>query len=310
MTNETPPAQMRDLIVERLTGATGDPERVMDAARACGDRAIPALAASLAQMLPAPVEIEVAEVLLGRFGDAIPAPGSHGAMVIVPAETSPDALLIAAEPEAIALVVCALFGGDAEEAVAPIRRPLSSIEQQVTKNLFEEIAGAFNGGGTRTMGLKRPLPKPLFGAELARAVVRDGPAVNIRFRLSFGISSGHISVMMPQRVLMSLRGEASATVRPVAPAQWRARFSEEIMRSTVTLRATIPLSAMTLGEIAQLKPGHIIEMPENAQSQTRLSARDRMLFNCEFGKLGQNYTVRVIQPFNAEQDLVDSLMAK
>ncbi|RVC06359.1 flagellar motor switch protein FliM, partial [Mesorhizobium sp. M7A.F.Ca.CA.002.15.2.1] len=31
-------------------------------------------------------------------------------------------------------------------------------------------------------------------------------------------------------------------------------------------------------------------------------------FVCEFGKLGQNYTVRIRQPYDAGQDFIDGLM--
>jgi flagellar motor switch protein FliM len=65
---------------------------------------------------------------------------------------------------------------------------------------------------------------------------------------------------------------------------------------------------MTLGEIAMLQEGQIIELEENAQSQARLSARNMTLFVCEFGKLGQNYTVRIRHPFDAGQDLMDTLL--
>jgi flagellar motor switch protein FliM len=39
-----------------------------------------------------------------------------------------------------------------------------------------------------------------------------------------------------------------------------------------------------------------------------LSARKKTLFVCEFGKLGQNYTVRVKHPFDAAQEFIDGLL--
>ena len=80
------------------------------------------------------------------------------------------------------------------------------------------------------------------------------------------------------------------------------------MRSTVDLQATMPLARMTLGELAALHEGQVIELDEDAQSQARLSARQKTLFVCEFGKLGQNYTVRIRHPFDAGQELIDGLM--
>ncbi len=71
----------------------------------------------------------------------------------------------------------------------------------------------------------------------------------------------------------------------------------------------MPLSRMTLGQLAQLRPGQVIEIEQSAQANAQLSARDRTLFVCEFGKLGQNYTVRIRHPYDAGQDFMDSLSA-
>jgi flagellar motor switch protein FliM len=90
---------------------------------------------------------------------------------------------------------------------------------------------------------------------------------------------------------------------------WRSRFNEEVMRSKVELKATVPLMKVPLGELAQLQVGQVLELDENARSETRLSARGRTVFVCEFGKLGQHYTVRVRQPFDARQEVLDGLLA-
>lgn len=114
---------------------------------------------------------------------------------------------------------------------------------------------------------------------------------------------------MPQRVLLKHRGDTGVAERAAAPAtEWRERFSEEVMRSSVTLEATMPLARLTLGDLAGFAEGQTIELEENAQGQARLSARGKTLFVCEFGKLGQNYTVRIRHPFDAGQDFIDGLL--
>jgi len=49
-------------------------------------------------------------------------------------------------------------------------------------------------------------------------------------------------------------------------------------------------------------------LAEDCDLGARLSARGQTLFVCEFGKLGQNYTVRIKHPFDAGQDFIDGLM--
>lgn len=140
---------------------------------------------------------------------------------------------------------------------------------------------------------------------------RDGPAAILEFRIHSPLASGVISVLMPQRVLLTHRGDAMAeNDSPLVASKWRARFSEEVMRSNVNLEATVPMSKFTLGEIAKWQVGQVIEMPDNAQAQTQLSARRKTIFVCEFGKLGNHFTVRVGQPFDAGKDFLDRLVNK
>ena len=302
------PAETRALILERLLGDTGEPDQVTAAARAVAERALPAMMQGLQEKLAVAVTMEIANVELVRFADARPADANH-AMTIAASASSPDALALSIDTEAIAVVVSALFGGDPAEPVAPIERALSPLELDVATQVFEQVAQAVNGSGERGFELRLPVPLAFTGTEMARHMMRDGPAVRVTFSIATAASRGAIRLTMPQRVLLKHRGGSGMQGRePAQAADWRARFSEEVMRSTVTLEATMPLSRLTLGQITGFAPGQVVELDENAQVNALLTARDRTLFVCEFGKLGQNYTVRIRHPFDAGQDFIDGLM--
>ena len=300
------------VLVERLVGERGEPDRVTAAARACAERALPAITAGINGQLSAPLGIEIASVDILRFAEARPAAGSRDAMVVAASASSPDALVMTLDAQAIAIIINCFFGGDPEMPTSPIDRDLSPIEREVATTLFSQFAEAFNGSGPRAFNFKFPLPAPLYGEEMEKHALRDGPAARIVFHLGDKNAPGVFAVTMPQRVLLKHRGDAVAADagNPQAESGWKARFGEEIMRSSVALEATIPLNSMTLGEVAMLAPGMVIEMPENAQAATRLSARDQTVFVCEFGKLGHNYTVRVRHPYDAGQEFMDGLLAR
>ena len=61
--------------------------------------------------------------------------------------------------------------------------------------------------------------------------------------------------------------------------------------------------------LAREVASELIEFDAEAQSQAKLSTRQKTLFVCEFGRLGQNYTVRVRHPFEAGQDVMEGLVA-
>ncbi|MEI9402744.1 FliM/FliN family flagellar motor switch protein [Mesorhizobium argentiipisi] len=309
MTSPASPSETRALIIERLVGDSGEAAQVIGVGRGMAERALPLLQKALAAELGAPVTVDLQVVEVARVPEARSRAGDAFALTIVSSPASADAMTLVMDAHAVAVMVSALFGGDPDQPVAPIERDLSQIEADVATIVFQEVAAALNGSGKRSLELRLPVPKATSGGEARRRVLRDGAAVRIVFGVSTPTDTGTITVMIPQRVLLSTRGATARTEEGEASEfDWRARFSEEVMRSTVRLEATMPLARLTLGDLAAFEPGQVIELEENAQLNARLSARDKTLFVCEFGKLGQNYTVRISHPHDAGQDFIDGLM--
>jgi len=308
MASPANPADTRAYILERLVGDIGEPDHVIEAARALAERTIPAILEGFAACLAAPVGVELRSVDLARFADAKPDDATAHAMTIAASASSPDALILLLDPGAVAVAVSTLFGGDPDQAVAPIERELSPTEIEIATMLFAEFAKAINGSGTRAFDIRFPLAPAITGVDLRKQIVRDGPAVRIVFAVFTPAGSGKFTVLMPQRVLLKHRGGTGLAGEAAPNADWRAKFNEEVMRSNIVLEATMPLSRLTLGEIAGFEEGQIIELDAGAQALTRLSARNKTLYVCEFGKLGQNYTVRIRHPFDAGQEFMDGLV--
>ncbi|MGE0500346.1 MAG: FliM/FliN family flagellar motor switch protein [Rhizobiaceae bacterium] len=307
MTSPGTPADTRAYIVERLVGDTGEPEHVVASGRALAERTVSGMATGFGDAFGVSPTIELATVELARFAAARPDPADGHAMSVVASASSPDAMLLLLDPPAIALLVSLLFGGDPDLPVAPIDRPLSPTEMEVATSALSVVAEVFNGTGPRAFDVKLPLAPVMTGIDLARHVLRDGPAVRMDFTLSTKASKGRLAVHMPQRVLLKHRGEGGRADAQQAD-EWRARFNEEVMRSAVAIEATMPLARLTLGRISEFREGDLIELDADAASRARLSARGQTLFVCEFGRLGQNYTVRVSHPFDAGQEFIDELM--
>jgi len=298
----------RSPVIERLIGDSAEASLVIGCGRSVAERALPALQERLAEEIGAPVTVELGAVEVDRTAAARSRACEVFALAVVSSSLSPDALTLVMDGPAVAVAVCAMFGGDPAATSVSIERDLSPIETDVATLVFEAVAEALNGSGQRSLDLRLPVPRALSGAEARRCPLRDGAAVRIDFAVSTKAAAGTVSVMVPQRILIALRGSTAAGVEPLTTADWRARFSEEVMRSTVRLEATMPLARLTLGELAGLKAGQVVEIEPAAQVRARLSAKDKTLFICEFGKLGQNYTVRIDHAFNAGQDFMDGLL--
>ena len=308
MTSPGSPAEVRSLIIERLIGDSGEAAQVIGTGRAMAERAAPLLQKSLTSEIGVPVTVDLRAVEVSRVSEARSRAGDTFAMTIVASSTSSDAMTLVIDAPAIAIMVCTLFGGDPDLPVSPIERDLSQIEVDVSTMVFQQVAQALNGSGRRSLDLRLPVPRAMSGTEAKRHVLRDGAAVRIVLGISTPAETGTVTVTMPQRIVLASRDGAAAASEGDLSASWRARFSEEVMRSTVALEATMPLARLTLGDLADLEIGQVIEFEETAQSRARLSARGQTLFVCEFGKLAQNYTVRIRHPYDAGQDFIDGLM--
>jgi flagellar motor switch protein FliM len=226
-------------------------------------------------------------------------------MTTVASTISSDAMTMVMDAAAVSVLVCTLFGGDPEQPVATIDRDFSPVEIDVATLVFQELATVLNGTGRRSLELKLPVPRAVTGLEASRRVLRDRPAVRIVFALSTPAERGTVVITIPQRVLLSRN---PAEVDAEDNSRWQAHFSEEVKRSTISLEATMPLARLTLGQLAGWRVGDVIELGDMAQTQARLATRDRTLFVCEFGKLGNNYTVRIKRPHDEAQDFMDGLV--
>lgn len=300
------PAALRNLLVERLVGETAEPDRVAASAKALGERALPPMAKALAELVPSLLQIELESVELGRISQVFLNESNNEPLTVASSANSPDALAMSMDAAAVSLFTALFFGAGSDTPVVVLDRALSAMELDISGMVFQCIAQSLNGSGTRALNVRFPLSRPIAGEDRRKQVHRDGPAARLIYRIFNEGGSGRLCVTMPQRIVLSPRGAENA--QQPGSGEWQARFGGEIMRSKVAVEASIPMGTLTLGEVASLFEGQVLEMPVEAPGETRLSSKDKTLFICEFGRLGGHYTVRVKQPFDPEADLMKNLL--
>lgn len=85
---------------------------------------------------------------------------------------------------------------------------------------------------------------------------------------------------------------------------------EQVKRSQVTLEARIKLETLTLRTISKLVAGDVIPFQALKQDDigVEVSANGSKLYNCEFGKSGDRYMVRVKNNVNTDDEILRHLM--
>lgn len=292
------PAAMRAYIVERMVGSTGAPAEVVEAGRSVGGRLGPLFARTLAAALPVPLDVTFLDARLLRLGEAHPA--ERGAVMSSVGLGSESGLLVL-DGAGVDLAVGVMFGADPLGAAIPLAREPSPIERDVAGVVLQAFGQALAEAADPVPTL--PLPALLSGAALEREPRRDVAAVALSFRLG-GAEGGTLTFALPQRLVLR-------RARPAGEdgADWGGRISGELMRSTVSIQATMVLGRLTLGELDALVPGMVVPLEAQASTTAKLSARGRTIFSGEFGQIDGRYSLLLGEPFDAAADLMQTLSA-
>lgn len=212
----------------------------------------------------------------------------------------------------VAMVEC-LLGGDPNSLVEPVARPASSIELEMAPMITDKIASvlksAVNAPGNYEPILSKPYnvkDKPKHPDDYV-----DPFAALARIKVEFGALTSHFCVIVPHKNLLKTEIKAPrATNALKASVEWSELLKEQVKRSDVRVEARIHLTPLRLGQISKLQPGDVIPFLEKGDVTVQVSANGRDLYDCEFGRAGERYTVRVKDTIGGENDLLNDLMAK
>ncbi len=204
-----------------------------------------------------------------------------------------------------------MLGARPEDMEAAIARPLSVIELDLSVMVFEKIANVLRSAVNASGGFE-PYLEPPHNVEDRPAAAGDDSddfAAAIAMTISLGKSISQIVIIVPQRDLLRTVVSAPRAKNPTAASQsWSKQISEQVRRSQVTLDARIRLESLTLDTISKLAVGDVIPFMDSGDVRVEVSANGKDLYICEFGRSGENYTVRVKDNVNSDDELLRHLM--
>ena len=203
-----------------------------------------------------------------------------------------------------------MLGALPETIEAPVPRPLSVIELDLAVMVFDKIANVLRSAVNASGGFEPYLDAPHNIENRPNpAGQTDEFAAAIAMTISLGKTVSEIIVVVPQQVLLRTVVSAPRAKNPSAASEaWTEQMGEQVRRSQVTLEARIRLQSLTLNTISRLAVGDVIPFMDTGDVRVEVSANSKDLYICEFGRSGENYTVRVKDNVNSDDELLRHLM--
>ncbi|MGK6316199.1 FliM/FliN family flagellar motor switch protein [Neorhizobium sp. DT-125] len=205
-----------------------------------------------------------------------------------------------------------MLGAAAEAIAQPIERPLSDIELDLAVMVFDRIANVLRSGVNAPGGFEASLERPHNAEDRPKPdeLARPEFGVAVRMALELGPVVSEFALVIPQSIFLKTKVTAPKARGQVSKAkqEWADRMNDQVRRSHVTLEARIRLQKLTLGTISRLAAGDVIAFQDKQDVQVQVSANGKDMYACEFGRSGENYTVRVKDNISTDDEILRHLI--
>ena len=301
----------RDSLAELFAGSSNFVER-LPMLRIAFDSAAVTCTEALASATDMPPQLTLLGIETGIAGDLLDGHNGRSVVGVLHAVKWNARLLVSADRDAVFAIVEAMLGGDGSQPPYGPSRALSRIETRIVGSFFERLGNAlcisFAGISDTAFALEGTAD------EVDYEVIgrRDDPIVLARFRLEAAGRGGEILIAVARAALNPLRqalGRVPTKEAPAADPRWSQQMQNEVTRAHVMVSAVLDERMGDLGEVAQFKVGHVLELNATAHGRVRLECNGERLMWCHLGKSQGKYTLRVDEPIDREQELLNEILA-
>lgn len=238
----------------------------------------------------------------------------HDYMILVDGSLKnwcPDFTIACSTTIIMAMVEC-MMGGDQNAIVEPEARPASTIELEMAPMLTDKIAQVIKSAINAPGNYEPLLSKPYNAAKRPKPAddYIDMHAALIRMKIEFGAVVTEFSVIIPQKVLLKtvVKAPVAVTTSGKTLNDWTDVLQDQVRRSEVRVEARVHLTPLKLGTISRLQAGDVIPFLDKGDVHVQVNANGRDLYSGEFGRAGEQYTVRVKDTAGSEEDLLRDIL--
>lgn len=311
MTKQTTQARpINPLVLARLTGHLGDAKTV---ARCCADVAALQcllLGDILREEMQVDLDIEYLDHQSGLNSSIIEKLGRDYTLTSVNLRDWCPHFIVGVKNNLPIAMIARLLGDTTPPSGEGENRLLSSIESEIAALLLARVVSVLRSGlkGASEAAPTQSAPYPSHEYAQQAADVEDDFAAAVRLRAKLGELDGEILLVIPQNVLLK-----TTITKPVAQLtdgrqDQDAQLTERVLRSQVDLCARIRLTPLKLGSIARLQPGVTIPFEDLGEVSVDMDANGRTMYRCEFGRSGDNYSVKIKSNANPDGNSLKQIL--
>lgn len=249
------------------------------------------------------IEASAGDIVQGTRTELLQAIQGEYAYCEAEVKTWSDDIAIYCNNDLLISVVECLMGGDDPENIEIISRPLSNMEFDLSKVVFEIVNEALKATITRNPTIEHKVETPAAKVpNVEDEAYKEYHAVAFSLNLVFGKLATTITIITPQSKIIKTDINTNAIRRRKSDEQteWTEKMSKQVYASDIKLQANIGLERLRLNEVGRLQVGDVLRFADEGEPTVVLQANGRDLFNCSLGKAGNRYMVRVEEPFGDE----------
>jgi flagellar motor switch protein FliM len=277
------------------------------------DRMSTSCAEHLRHMAASPMYYSLSGLESGRVTEILEMYEANAVAGIFHAPEWDSHILIGFDRDFIYTMVEVLFGSDGSEPPVEEARGFSSIELRMAQTLFEQVAKALQASFSLVVDTKFKLERIETRMDFAVIGRRNNQAVAAKFLLQALNRGGEMFVIIPQSVLNPMRKALSHVVTGESTGRdprWMQQIATEVKKTEVNLTAVLEERFLSLGEIADLKIGDVIELQATPRTRVKLESNQQGLFWCHIGQSEGSYVLKVDELIDQEKEFLDDVLPR
>ncbi len=207
-------------------------------------------------------------------------------------------------------LVAAVFEDEAganRETATPARpnRPRTGIETSLVAELARSLGKALDRGFAQIASLALTFERLETLVDAYALGRRDMPAVAARLTIDTPGGPTPLIVLLPQTLLLPIRKNLSfdpGSETSMSDPRWTRQMEVGVTKARVAVTAVLDELEMTLGDVADLAVGKVLNLHGAGMGRVRLECAGREMFWCKLGNGEGRYSLEIEDTIEQESD--------